>query len=136
MGEIKNITSEQKALVQSSFQLLMPIGEKVMTSFYKRLFELDPGLRPLFKISMAEQERKFIDMLRVVAYGLDYPQQLFLTIHRLGERHRAYGVKPQDYHTMRVALVWALEKGLESNFSPQMQEAWQATYNMLVDLMS
>jgi hemoglobin-like flavoprotein len=136
MGEMKNITSEQKALVQSSFQLLMPVGEKVMAFFYKRLFELDPGLRPMFKISMAEQERKFIDMLRVVVYGLDYPQQLFLTIHRLGERHRAYGVKPQDYHTMRVALIWALEQGLESNFSAEMQEAWQATYNMLVDLMS
>jgi hemoglobin-like flavoprotein len=136
MREITNITPEQKALVQSSFQLLIPVGEEVMALFYNRLFELDPGLRSLFKISMAEQERKFIDMLKVAAYGLDYPQQLFLTIHRLGERHRAYGVKPEDYHTMEVALLGALEQGLKGSFSAEMQEAWQTTYNMLVDLMS
>jgi len=38
----------QKALVQTSFAQVRPIADAAAALFYRRLFELDPTLRPLF----------------------------------------------------------------------------------------
>lgn len=135
MSEGKNFTPEQKALVQSSFQMLQPLWGEAVSLFYKKLFELDPSLRSLFKISIAEQEHKFRDMIQIAVYGLDHPTQLELALKQLGARHQAYGVRPEDYKTVETALFWVLEHGLEGSFTPTMRAAWYSLYGWLVDLM-
>ncbi|MEQ9348911.1 MAG: methyl-accepting chemotaxis protein [Alphaproteobacteria bacterium] len=42
------LTRGQVALVQDSFALLLPKADDVATHMYRRLFELDPALEPLF----------------------------------------------------------------------------------------
>ncbi|MDP1674939.1 MAG: globin domain-containing protein, partial [Burkholderiales bacterium] len=45
----------QISLVQDSFSKVAPIAEAAAEMFYKRLFELDPKLRSLFRGDMKEQ---------------------------------------------------------------------------------
>ncbi|HEV2667556.1 MAG TPA: globin domain-containing protein, partial [Blastocatellia bacterium] len=83
----------QKALVQTSFAQVRPIADAAAALFYRRLFELDPTLRPLFKGPIEEQGRKLMDALRLAVKGLDRPEALLPVLADLGRRHAGYGVK-------------------------------------------
>lgn len=49
------LTADQCKLVQASFAQVDPVLDLVASRFYRRLFELDPALRPLFKTDLALQ---------------------------------------------------------------------------------
>jgi len=125
----------QKELVQKSFAQVRPIAETAAALFYRRLFELDPTLRPLFKGDLEEQGRKLMDMLGVAVKGLDRPEALLPALANLGRRHAGYGVKERDYETVGEALLWTLEQGLGPSFTPEVREAWATVYRLVADTM-
>ena len=125
----------QKELVQTSFAQVRPIAEMAAALFYRRLFELDPTLRPLFKASIEEQGRKLMEMLGLAVKGLDRPDALLPALAALGRRHAGYGVNEHDYETVGEALVWTLEQGLGPSFTPEVREAWTALYKLVADTM-
>ncbi|HYM00912.1 MAG TPA: globin family protein [Blastocatellia bacterium] len=129
------MTSEQKALVQSSFSQVMLISHLAAGLFYDRLFELDPTLRALFKSDMREQQRKLMQMLEVVVKGLDNLDTLIPAVEALGKRHVSYGVTEDHYETVGRALIDTLETGLGSKFTPNVREAWMAAYGLLASVM-
>ena len=125
----------QKELVQTSFAQVRPIAEAAAALFYRRLFELDPALRPLFKGEMEEQGRKLMDMLGLAVKGLDRPEALLPVLATLGRRHAGYGVKESHYETVGEALLWTLEQGLGPGFTPEIREAWTVLYKLVADTM-
>jgi hemoglobin-like flavoprotein len=125
----------RKELVQSSFEHVQPIAEAAAALFYRRLFELDPTLRPLFKGDLEEQGRKLMEMLGLAVKGLDHPEALAPALKGLGLRHSGYGVREQDYETVGEALVWTLKQGLGPNFTPEVREAWIAVYKLIAEMM-
>ena len=125
----------QKKLVQTSFAQVRTIAETAAALFYRRLFELDPTLRPLFKGDLEEQGRKLMDMLGVAVKGLDRPEALLPALANLGRRHAGYGVKERDYETVGEALLWTLEQGLGPSFTPEVREAWATVYRLVADTM-
>jgi len=125
----------QKELVQTSFAQVRPIAETAAALFYRRLFELDPTLRPLFKGDLEEQGRKLMDMLGVAVKGLDRPEALLPALANLGRRHAGYGVKERDYETVGEALLWTLEQGLGASFTPEIREAWTTVYKLVAATM-
>ena len=50
-----SLTPQQVEVLQSSFRILEPLGATAADLFYRRLFELDPSVVPLFKGDMKEQ---------------------------------------------------------------------------------
>jgi len=129
------MNATQIALINSSFQQLAPAAEAVAASFYRRLFEIDPTLRPLFKHDMALQGRKFMTMLLVVVRGLDALERLLVDVENLGRRHVAYEVSDAHYQTVEVALLWAMQDHLGADWTPEVGEAWTAAYRLLADTM-
>jgi hemoglobin-like flavoprotein len=125
----------QKALVQTSFAQVQPIADAAAALFYRRLFELNPALQPLFKGDMEEQGRKLMDMLGLAVKGLDRPEALLPALAALGRRHASYGVNEKDYETVGAALLWTLEQGLGPGFTPDIREAWTAVYRFVADTM-
>jgi hemoglobin-like flavoprotein len=125
----------QKALVQTSFAQVQPIADAAAALFYRRLFELNPALQPLFKGDMEEQGRKLMDMLGLAVKGLDRPEALLPVLAALGRRHASYGVNEKDYETVGAALLWTLEQGLGPGFTPDIREAWTAVYIFVADTM-
>jgi hemoglobin-like flavoprotein len=125
----------QKALVQTTFAQVRPIADAAAAMFYRRLFELDPTLRPLFKGDMEEQGRKLMEMIDMAVKGLDRPEALLPALAALGRRHAGYGVKESDYETVGEALLWTLEQGLGPSFTPEIREAWAALYRFVADMM-
>ena len=129
------MTQIQTELVRSSFAQVAQIADAAGALFYRRLFELDPSLRPLFRGDLHEQGRKLIQMLGMAVAWLDRPDMLLPTIEALGRRHDVYGVKPRDYQTVGEALLWTLAEGLGEAFTPEVRDAWIAVFELISSAM-
>lgn len=129
------MTPEQVRLVQSSMQKVLFISEIAADLFYRRLFELDPALRPLFHGDMKEQGRKLIQMLHSVVDSLGQLATILPEVEAMARRHVIYGVQPQHYDTVGTALLWTLEQGLGNGFTAEVRAAWTEAYNLLAGVM-
>ena len=129
------MTAREITLVQSSFRAVAPIADQAAALFYARLFELDPALRALFRGDMQEQGRKLMSVLGLAVGSLEKLDQLLPAVRQLGVRHVGYGVDDGHYATVGAALLWTLEKGLGSAFTPEVRAAWTTTYTTLASTM-
>ena len=121
--------------LETSFDLIAPRGDELMDVFYARLFELDPSLRALFRGDMAEQGRKLMTMIAMAVSSLERLDTIVPAVRQLGARHNGYGVRDEHYVTVGAALLWTLEKGLGAEFTPEVRDAWTATYTLLANTM-
>ena len=76
-----------------------------------------------------------MQMLSFAVGGLDDPDTILPTIQDLGKRHVGYGVKEEYYGTVGEVLLWTLEQGLGSDFTPEAKEAWTEAYKLLSGVM-
>ena len=129
------MTPHQIVLVQTSWQQVIPIKEKAAELFYGKLFEIDPSLKSLFKSDMTEQGKKLMSMITVAVNGLSRLDTIVPAVQELGKRHAIYGVKDVDYATVGGALLWTLEQGLGSGFTPDVKQAWADAYGLLAATM-
>jgi hemoglobin-like flavoprotein len=129
------MTPEQKTLVQSTWEQVVPISDTAAKLFYEKLFELDPNLRPLFKPDMEEQRRVLMSTITFAVRGLDRLDEVVPAVQALGRRHVQYGVKNEDYDTVGAALLWTLGQGLGEGFTPEAEEAWATVYGILANTM-
>lgn len=128
--------SERRRLVTESWKSLAPNGPAVGAIFYRRLFEIDPDLRPLFSsVNMDHQIRKLVTMLDLVVHWLDVPEQLVPVLKKLGERHTTYGVRDDHYGKVGTALIGTLEEGLGDKFTPELRSAWTEAFLLISSLM-
>jgi hemoglobin-like flavoprotein len=129
------VTPEQKTLVQESFALVAPIADTAAELFYGRLFELDPSLRRLFHGDMREQGRRLMQMITVAVRGLDRLESIVPAVRALGRRHAMYGVTDEHFETVGAALLWTLDQGLGSAYTPEVADAWTTVYTVLATTM-
>ncbi|HXI81553.1 MAG TPA: globin family protein [Verrucomicrobiae bacterium] len=130
------MTPRQKDLVKSSFAAVEPIADVAASIFYDRLFALDPEVRRLFAATdMAAQRKNLMQTLTVVVRGIDRLENLVPAVEALGRRHTTYGVNPEHFETVGVALIDTLRIGLGELFDTETQEAWTAAYTILATVM-
>jgi hemoglobin-like flavoprotein len=130
------LTQAQIALVQNSFAVVAPIADDAAVLFYRRLFEIDPTLQAMFRGDMADQRRKLMQMLSAAVKGLNHIERLIPVVEDLGRRHAGYGVEEHHYDTVGNALLWTLEKGLGTAFTPDVRDAWTTVYGLLASTMA
>jgi hemoglobin-like flavoprotein len=133
--KLDQMTGEQIGLVKTSFKKIERVSEEAAVLFYARLFELDPGLRPLFKDDMSEQRLKLMQMLEFTVNGLDRVEELVPAVRALGARHVGYGVKEHHYETVRDALLWTFSHAADVEFNEKTREAWTAVYGLVAGSM-
>ena len=129
------MTKQQVQLVQKTFMKVLPISDLAAHLFYKRLFEIDPSLRPMFKGDMQEQGRKLMQMIGMAVQGLSVPDEIMGLVADLGRKHLDYGVIDAHYDTVRTALLWTLSQGLGADFTPEVNAAWTEAYEFLAKVM-
>ena len=130
------MTPERRQLVTESWKKLAPNATLVGQIFYRRLFEIDPELRPLFSATLLdEQIRKLTTMLDLIVHWLDVPERLVPVLKQLGARHSGYGVQDEHYGKVATALIGTLEEGLGDDFTPELRGAWTEAYLLISSLM-
>ena len=125
------MNSHQIALVQSTFKTIEPIAQVTGELMYQRLFELDPSIKPLFKGDIKQQALMLMTAIGLAVKGLDRPDSIEAAVKALGNRHRGYGVSPNDYPKFGAALLWALEQSMGDAFTPDVKDAWVEAFGML-----
>jgi len=141
------LTEADRYAVRQSFRLVVPIGDTAAELFYKRLFELRPDYRALFKGDIASQKRKLLRMLAFIVKSLDFSdeqwrddvppeQDLMLVVLALGRRHtELYRIPSESYGVVAEALLWTLDYGLGEAFTPEVRAAWTRLYTLLAQTM-
>jgi hemoglobin-like flavoprotein len=141
------LTESDRKAVRQSFRLVVPIADTAADLFYRRLFELRPTYRELFKDDIAAQKRKLLRMLAFIVRALDYKdtewrddvppeQDLMLVVLALGRRHAdLYRIPNESYAAVGEALLWTLDYGLGEAFTQDVRAAWTRLYTLLAQTM-
>jgi hemoglobin-like flavoprotein len=130
-----SLTSQQVALVQSTFRSVQPMSATAAELFYKRLFEVEPEVAALFKMDVGRQGREFMQVLAVAVGGLSNLSPLVPMIQQLGVRHAAYGVRPRHYDSVRQALLYTLAVILQDEYTDEVRSAWATAYAVIAGIM-
>ncbi len=129
------MSPEHIALIRNTWRRLVPLEEHVAELFYRLLFELDPRLRHLFRGDMVEQGRKLMAMLDMVVSQLDRLGEIVPLVEQLGRRHAQYGVEPEHFDTVGIALLGTLRGALGDAWTPDTEDAWTGAYTTIAGVM-
>jgi hemoglobin-like flavoprotein len=129
------VTPHQVHLVQTSFEKVVPIADTAAALFYGRLFEIDPGTRPLFKNDLRRQGAMLMQTLGLAVRHLHDPTPVLGAVQALGVRHVGYGVTDAQYASVGDALLWTLGQGLGEAYTAEVEAAWTAAYELLSEVM-
>ena len=129
------MTPDQVKLVQQSFSKVVPISDQAAVLFYDRLFEVAPQVKSMFPADMSAQRGKLMATLAAVVNGLGNLQSVLPAASALAKRHVTYGARPEHYPVVGAALLWTLEQGLGSGWTPEVADAWKAAYGTLSGFM-
>ncbi len=130
------MTSAQVTLVKKTWKVFRSLDHALVgDTFYSKLFTDNPSLRRMFPKNMEAQYRKLIDMLSIIVARLEKLDELSEEIAAMARRHVSYGVRPGHYKLVGKALLWTLEKGLGSEWTREVNNAWTACYNTIAETM-
>eukprot|EP00189_Rhodosorus_marinus_P010075 CAMPEP_0184741346 /NCGR_PEP_ID=MMETSP0315-20130426/4360_1 /TAXON_ID=101924 /ORGANISM="Rhodosorus marinus, Strain UTEX LB 2760" /LENGTH=182 /DNA_ID=CAMNT_0027211553 /DNA_START=130 /DNA_END=678 /DNA_ORIENTATION=- len=136
------MTADRVALLKSSWESIFAEGDKdallhsFAESFYAKLFELAPMVRPLFKADIRSQARKLGSLLSTAVDILDKDVDgLVATLQALARRHHRYGARPEHYGAVGLALVRALQTALGDRFDGEVRTSWVHLYSTIVSVM-
>jgi Globin len=97
------MTPEQKQLVKNTWKQVTPIADTAADIFYRRLFEIDPSTRKLFRATdMVAQRKKLLQTLSFAIKG-------WTTSAHWRRRWKISAAgTPATESPMRIMIPWAL----------------------------
>lgn len=129
------LTPDQIHLLRKSFALVERHAQIAALSFYQKLFERAPHLRPLFRTGIEEQSAKLVEMLALAVNMTDRPGALETELRELGARHLEYGTRDEHYDLVAEALLAMLSDVLGPAFTPATRSAWVSFYVYMAEAM-
>ena len=129
------MTPDQIHLLRRSFAKVEPHSTVAALAFYRRLFELAPQVRPLFKSDIESQSAKLMDMIGLAVSLTDRPASLEGDLRDLGARHLDYGTRDEHYTVVGAALLDMLAQVLGDDFTPATKAAWTEFYGFISTTM-
>lgn len=109
--------AKRKFVIQQTWRLVESgPGSKLTATFYQRLFDKHPDVKPMFsKADMTFQTAKVYEVIQVAVRFLDDMAQVQPLLEDIGVRHaRDYGVLKGHYDAMTLCFVEALDVVLQS----------------------
>jgi hemoglobin-like flavoprotein len=126
----------QIEVLETSFQEIAPQGEAFVAAFYERLFAQYPQTKAFFTTTdMREQKKKLLGALALVIQNLRKPDVLAPALAGLGQRHAAYGVRPEHYPIVGAVLLDTFAAFLGERWTPARHDAWAQAYQAICALM-
>ncbi len=141
------MTPQQARLLAESFSKIENRLYELGSLVHRRLFEISPESRRLFKGDMEEQALKMARVFGEFA-RLQRRSQHFMPvtgkageviipgIGSLGARHEInYGVRSKHFGHMREALLYAIKSLLGRDYNDEIGLAWSEAFDMLANSM-
>lgn len=122
--------------LERSFDLVAPRGEDLMDHLYANIFARAPSVLPLFsETDMNRQKKMLLQILVVLRTSLRNLDAIVPTLQSLGARHARYGVLPEHYPVVGVALLEAMATVGGEAWKPEYTAAWAGAYSVVQDAM-
>ncbi|UOK59598.1 NO-inducible flavohemoprotein [Bacillus sp. OVS6] len=123
-------------IVQSTAPVLKEHSKEIGKRFYKLLFEKAPDLLNIF--NQTNQKRGL--QQEALGYAV-YAAGEYITnldaikpvIERISQKHRAIGIKPEQYPVVGETLLQAVKDVLGDNATDEIIEAWGKAYGYISD---
>lgn len=122
--------------LESSFELLAPEADHMLTEFYSNLFNDYPALKPLFEnTTPAQQVEKLKQALVLTINHLRKPDTLVPVIQDLGARHQKYGVVAEDYQAVASTLLGVMKQFAGRKWTAKVNKAWEQALTLIAETM-
>lgn len=124
--------SEREAdVIRGSFRAISADPSGAARVFYDHLFEIAPHTRRLFVTDLERQGAKLVATLAFVVAEVEAWVNVAPLAEELALRHLAYGVQPDDYRPVGLALQAMLHATLGADCTPEVAAAWARVYDAL-----
>jgi len=104
-------------------------------SFYRRLFDVHPVSKPLFKAGLKSQGKFLVKMISLAVSIIDHDDAFRDTLVKLTETHNQRGVKSVEYGIVGEVLFWTLRHCLGPDYDPPTHNAWVKIYSRMLKVM-
>ena len=132
----KNVLGLEADILRSSFELIAPQAEEVMSRFYDELFSRFPDVVPMFKnTTKAKQMKMLLASLKLVINNLDSPDKLVPALQELGKRHKGYGAVPEHYTAVAETLMDVMKEFAGKAWTKKVHNAWSDALNLVAETM-
>ena len=122
--------------LEESFDLVAPQGDLLMRTFYDRLFERAPAVKPLFEnVDMDRQRQALLNMLVVLRESLRDLDDIAPDLEDLGARHVSYGAQPEHYPIVGEVLIGSMAEVAGGAWKPEYTEAWNEAFDVVQNVM-
>jgi hemoglobin-like flavoprotein len=122
--------------LETSFDLIAPRGEQLVETFYARLFAAAPSVRPLFAATDPRtQQTKLLAALVLLRKSLRDLDAIVPTLRKLGERHDAYGARPDHYPVVGTILIASMAELAGDAWRPEYERAWAGAFEVVAGAM-
>lgn len=141
------MTPAQLRVLKQTYRRIQPYSDQFGLVFYERLFATAPDLKTMFGTDIKTQQAKFMKVIKeFVELNMRSAISLPVTANNTegaiipgaywaGKLHMAYGVRLEDYDKMKSALLWALEKVLGNEYTPEVRDTWSQAYDLIAGSM-
>ena len=132
----KNVIGLEAEILRSSFDLIAPQAEEVMSRFYDELFSRYPAVVPMFKnTTKAKQMKMLLASLKLVIANLDNPDKLVPALQEMGKRHKGYGAVPEHFTAVAETLLDVMKEFAGKAWTKQVHNAWSDALNLVAETM-
>lgn len=129
------MNTSQVELIRTSFEMVAPRGEELISAFYDHLFADYPGVRDLFPADMTAQKGHLLAAVGLVVKNADKLGELAPQLEEMGARHVGYGAEPAHYPAVRDTMLKTLGAFAGDAWTDEIHEAWEAALNAVAEAM-
>ena len=119
--------------------------DKCGQAFFRNIFKISPTLLLLFPFkdeqniykseAFKNHAYKVIGAVDMAVKSLGDLETLMPKLKNLGRVHAKKGVKVEHYPVIGDALITTMKVGLKKQWTPEIQKAWEAIYQIIQDTM-
>ncbi|HVJ14843.1 MAG TPA: globin domain-containing protein [Polyangiaceae bacterium] len=127
------LPSRRRELLEESFELALVRDPDFPRLFYEILFRDHPAAQALFKRNTLNAQRTMLSKTLIAAVD-HIDNEAWLTEHLspLGQQHVEWGVTPEMYGWMGVALRQSLAEVCDEQWTPDHDQAWSEAFELIV----
>jgi hemoglobin-like flavoprotein len=122
-------------LLAESLELIAPVADQVVASFYDELFAEYPEVRPMFPAEMAGQREKLLTAIVELVTNYERPEALLPALAALGRKHDGFGVRIDHYSAVGLTLLSTLRRFAADAWTPAYEGAWLRAYTFAAGVM-
>lgn len=131
--------SEQTiTIVKSTAPVLEEHGEALTKHFYKRMFDHNPEVAPLFNPAnqfAGSQQRALAAAICAYAANIDNLEVLGGAVELIAQKHASLRIKPEHYPIVGENLLASIREVLGEAATDDIINAWAEAYGFLADIL-